>query len=196
MKVQGYLVSLMASSSHTVLLATTSLAAVVVAAGIFWFVKRRRVDLSEWTRLKLVEKRPINHNCNLYRFSLPHPDATLDLPLGRHLQVRVPQGDSFAVRSYTPTHAQPGSFELIVKTYAQGKVSSHLASLQIGDAVEFRGPRGDYEHQPNCRLGMIAGGTGITPMLQVRQFVIIVRLSGVSWLIPMINPMSILYSPM
>nr|KAF6275175.1 cytochrome b5 reductase 1 [Pipistrellus kuhlii] len=64
-------------------------------------------------------------------------------------------------------------------------MSQYLDSLEIGDVVEFRGPsglltytgKGNFSVQPNKksppetrvakRLGMIAGGTGITPMLQL-----------------------------
>ncbi|XP_038205346.1 LOW QUALITY PROTEIN: NADH-cytochrome b5 reductase 1 [Arvicola amphibius] len=68
-----------------------------------------------------------------------------------------------------------------------GKMSQYLDSLKIGDVVEFRGPsgllsyagkgHGLFTFQPNKKsppelrvakkLGMIAGGTGITPMLQL-----------------------------
>nr|KAF6399666.1 cytochrome b5 reductase 1 [Molossus molossus] len=64
-------------------------------------------------------------------------------------------------------------------------MSQYLNSLKIGDVVEFRGPsglltytgKGNFNIQPNKksppeprvakRLGMIAGGTGITPMFQL-----------------------------
>jgi cytochrome-b5 reductase len=41
--------------------------------------------------------------------------------------------------------------------------------LKIGDVADIRGPKGNFVYEPNmCKaLGMIAGGTGITPMLQV-----------------------------
>ncbi|EAW91454.1 cytochrome b5 reductase 1, isoform CRA_d [Homo sapiens] len=66
-----------------------------------------------------------------------------------------------------------------------GKMSQYLDSLKVGDVVEFRGPsglltytgKGHFNIQPNKKsppeprvakkLGMIAGGTGITPMLQL-----------------------------
>ena len=47
-----------------------------------------------------------------------------------------------------------------------------FGELSIGDTVNVRGPKGQFNYTPNmCRaIGMIAGGTGITPMLQVRLF--------------------------
>ncbi|ELW64408.1 NADH-cytochrome b5 reductase 3 [Tupaia chinensis] len=68
---------------------------------------------------------------------------------------------------------------------AGGKMSQYLESMQIGDTIEFRGPNGllvyqgkgkfairpDKKSSPVIRtvkcVGMIAGGTGITPMLQI-----------------------------
>lgn len=39
----------------------------------------------------------------------------------------------------------------------------------MGQYAEVRGPKGSFNYQPNMctAIGMIAGGTGITPMLQV-----------------------------
>eukprot|EP00514_Thraustochytrium_sp_LLF1b_P002668 CAMPEP_0184528878 /NCGR_PEP_ID=MMETSP0198_2-20121128/12041_1 /TAXON_ID=1112570 /ORGANISM="Thraustochytrium sp., Strain LLF1b" /LENGTH=310 /DNA_ID=CAMNT_0026920783 /DNA_START=152 /DNA_END=1084 /DNA_ORIENTATION=- len=93
-------------------------------------------------------------------------------------------------RKYTPTSNADtvGHFELIVKVYKAGvkenfpdggKMSQYLASLKVGDWIDIQGPFGLYEYvgqgQFNIRrkistfknIGMIAGGTGITPMLQV-----------------------------
>ncbi|XP_022417732.1 NADH-cytochrome b5 reductase 1 isoform X6 [Delphinapterus leucas] len=69
-------------------------------------------------------------------------------------------------------------------------MSQYLDSLKAGDVVEFRGPsglltyagKGMFSIQPNKKslpeprvarkLGMIAGGTGITPMLQLIQAIL------------------------
>ena len=44
-----------------------------------------------------------------------------------------------------------------------------FGELSIGDTINARGPKGQFNYTPNmCRaIGMIAGGTGLTPMLQV-----------------------------
>ncbi|KAK5241077.1 NADH-cytochrome b5 reductase [Exophiala xenobiotica] len=44
-----------------------------------------------------------------------------------------------------------------------------MATLKIGDTMKVRGPKGAMVYTPNLckRIGMIAGGTGITPMLQI-----------------------------
>lgn len=67
-----------------------------------------------------------------------------------------------------------GHFDLLVKTYDQGNASKYLASLKIGEKARFRGPKGKFLYRPNMakHVGMIAGGTGITPILQVIKAVL------------------------
>ena len=57
----------------------------------------------------------------------------------------------------------------MIKAYPQGNISAHMATLNIGDIMKVRGPKGAMVYAPNLckRIGMIAGGTGITPMLQI-----------------------------
>lgn len=101
------------------------------------------------------------------------------------------------MRSYTPVSSDDalGYVDLVVKVYFKnvhpkfpdgGKMSQHLESLQIGDTIEVSGPKGKLSYMgkgeihikhrvrdpaPEIRvakkIAMIAGGTGITPMLQI-----------------------------
>lgn len=80
------------------------------------------------------------------------------------------------VRSYTPISSDenPGYFDLLIKAYPQGNISKHVASLEIGDKIRVKGPKGAMVYTPNMvkHIGMIAGGTGLTPMLQIIRAVI------------------------
>lgn len=75
------------------------------------------------------------------------------------------------VRSYTPISSDenPGYFDLLIKSYPQGNISRHMGTLEIGDKMQVKGPKGAMVYSPGLvkRFGMIAGGTGITPMLQI-----------------------------
>jgi cytochrome-b5 reductase len=86
------------------------------------------------------------------------------------------------VRSYTPISGdhQPGYFDVLIKSYPTGNISKHMASMVIGQALKVRGPKGAMVYTPNMvrHFGMIAGGTGITPMLQVIKAVIRGRAAG------------------
>lgn len=44
-----------------------------------------------------------------------------------------------------------------------------MGELKVGDSIGMRGPKGNFAYKRNMvkYIGMIAGGTGITPMLQI-----------------------------
>lgn len=106
------------------------------------------------------------------------------------------KGEQEVKRSYTPTSSDtPGFVELLVKVYRPGevtmpdgrsiiwadggKMSLHLDSLKVGDWLDIDGPLGLVEYlgkgafklpgrtKETRHVGMLAGGTGITPMLQI-----------------------------
>lgn len=85
-------------------------------------------------------------------------------------------------RPYTPINlihnydAPIDQFDILVRKYPNGIISGFLCSRQPGDIVNVRGPfvKVDID-KVVCkydRLGLIAGGTGITPMLQIIRFVL------------------------
>jgi cytochrome-b5 reductase len=106
-------------------------------------------------------------------FSLPTPDTILGLPTGQHVSIRATINKKTVSRSYTPVSndSDRGVLDLIVRCYPQGLLSgNYLAHLRPGiDSVEFRGPKGAMRYHRGWarRIGMIAGGTGITPMYQI-----------------------------
>lgn len=60
-------------------------------------------------------------------------------------------------------------------------MTQYLDHLKIGDYIEAMGPKGRFLYQKNKykKIGMLAGGSGITPMLQVIKklfFLILFRL--------------------
>ncbi|KAJ4858883.1 oxidoreductase FAD-binding domain-containing protein [Trichoderma breve] len=135
----------------------------------------------------LQEKTIISHNVAIYRFKLPSPRSILGLPIGQHISIgaHLPQPDGSVkeiVRSYTPISGdhQPGFVDLLIKSYPQGNISKHMASLQVGQTIRVRGPKGAFVYTPNMvrHFGMIAGGTGITPMLQVIRAIVRGRATG------------------
>lgn len=96
------------------------------------------------------------------------------------------------VRKYTPCSldCEENYFDLILKVYFEGKNerfpdggkgSQYMNSLEVGDSLELQGPFGHIEYfgrqnwkkyGKRSKLGMIAGGTGITPMLQIIKAVL------------------------
>lgn len=70
--------------------------------------------------------------------------------------------------------AKPGFIDLMVKKYPDGKVSTHLHSLQPGDSLFFAFGIKAYSWVPNKHdhVALIAGGAGITPLYQLIQGVL------------------------
>lgn len=129
------------------------------------------IDTHAYRKFPLSKKIELSSNVFRLVFALPRESDTLPLPIGQHVSVRADvQGES-VIRSYTPvsSNKDKGVIELIVKIYEQGTLTRHLASLQVGDQLEFRGPIGPMKYRPGLcgHIGMIAGGTGIAPMYQL-----------------------------
>lgn len=151
--------------------------------------------------LKLVDKEVISHDTRRFRFKLPSPDHILGLPVGQHIFLTVKIDGNLVIRPYTPVSSDDdkGFMDLVVKVYFKnvhpkfpdgGKMSQYLESMSIGDYMDVRGPNGlliydglgKFSIKPNKQstprvsvyknFGMIAGGTGITPMLQVIKHVL------------------------
>mmetsp|Transcript_13646 Transcript_13646/g.42197 ORF Transcript_13646/g.42197 Transcript_13646/m.42197 type:complete len:272 (+) Transcript_13646:59-874(+) len=102
-----------------------------------------------------------------YRFALPSARHVLGVrPAGHVLAV---DGGNVA-RAYTPLDAaRAGAFDIVVRRYAGGYFSEKFAALRPGDALDFRGPEPTLEYAPNVldSVVMVAGGTGVAPMLQL-----------------------------
>jgi cytochrome-b5 reductase len=85
------------------------------------------------------------------------------------------------VRPYTPisSNEMRGKFQLLIKRYEGGLVSSFIHSLPVGEKVQFKHVAFNIKLQypfkmpltkkPLRTISMIAGGTGITPMYQALQ---------------------------
>eukprot|EP01027_Heterolobosea_sp_BB2_P022235 GEZU01032724.1.p2 GENE.GEZU01032724.1~~GEZU01032724.1.p2 ORF type:complete len:288 (+),score=139.79 GEZU01032724.1:28-864(+) len=159
------------------LLITAAVGVFAIVASKFFFAGKARktvLDPNEYRKFKLVEKELLTQGaCPVYRFrfALPKPDDVLGLPVGQHLSFKAMVDGKEITRSYTPTSSNDdlGFFELVVKVYPRGNMSRFIDSLAIGDSIDVRGPKGKFVYKKNQykKLGMIAGGTGITPMLQV-----------------------------
>ncbi|XP_052550332.1 NADH-cytochrome b5 reductase 2 [Tympanuchus pallidicinctus] len=146
--------------------------------------------------LPLVGKEEISHDTKKFRFGLPSPDHVLGLPVGQHVYLSAKINGNLVIRAYTPVSSDEtkGYVDLIIKVYYKnvnpkfpegGKMSQYLDNMKIGDVIDFRGPNGllvykgpgtflikpDKKSEAQKKfakhVGMIAGGTGITPMLQL-----------------------------
>lgn len=154
------------------------------------------LDAAEFKPFKLIKKEKLSHDTTRFTFALQTTTTRLGLPIGQHISLKFIDADGKGVqRSYTPTTGDEtlGTVTFVIKVYkanvhpkfpAGGKMSQHLDSLNIGDTIDMRGPKGHLtyikkgkftvklmrkplQERSATHFGMIAGGTGITPMLQV-----------------------------
>jgi len=131
------------------------------------------LDPDRFKPFKLESVKEITHDTHLFRFSLDHSQQKLGLNVASCLVVKAPIGENGkdVVRPYTPVSdtEQRGSLDLVIKTYPNGVMSKHIAGLKPGQTLDFKGPISKIPYKANMKkkIGMIAGGTGITPMLQV-----------------------------
>ena len=135
----------------------------------------------EWRPLKVWSVEQTSPNTKLIRFVFDNVHAAAGMEVASYLLVRAPIGTEKAdgtramvLRPYTPSHTTVGYLELVIKRYEEGLMSTHIHSLRPGDTLDFKGPimglpiiQNEFES-----IGLIAGGTGITPMLQVAQRIV------------------------
>ncbi|OJJ67792.1 hypothetical protein ASPBRDRAFT_134420 [Aspergillus brasiliensis CBS 101740] len=126
----------------------------------------------EYKTLPLVSKVILAPNVYRFVFRLPNSTDVIGLPIGQHVAIKATINGQSVSRSYTPTsnNLDRGRLELVIKCYPDGLLTGqYLANLKAGDKVQFRGPKGAMRYKKGIckKIGMIAGGTGITPMYQL-----------------------------
>lgn len=126
----------------------------------------------EYQELPLEAKEKLSSNVYRFSFKLPRPQDVIGLPIGQHVAIKATIDGQSVSRSYTPTsnNMDIGILELVIKCYPDGLLTGkYLANLKVGDKVLFRGPKGAMKYTKDLcgHIGMIAGGTGITPMYQL-----------------------------
>ncbi|KAF2004035.1 NADH-cytochrome b5 reductase 1 [Amniculicola lignicola CBS 123094] len=161
-----------------------ALAAIIGGFKMYTAGSKPVLKRDQFQNFELKEKTILSHNTAIYRFKLPKQTDILGLPIGQHISLAatIDGQPKEVVRSYTPISSDEdkGYFDLLIKSYPTGNISKHVASLMVGQTMRVRGPKGAMVYTPNLvrHFGMIAGGTGITPMLQIIKAIIRGREAG------------------
>ncbi|CAL1702986.1 unnamed protein product [Somion occarium] len=153
------------------------------------------LDPKRWKTVTLSSVRKINHDSLVFSFSLGNTNQAIGLPIGQHVFVRIKRKDTDEIvqRAYTPVSrpSDTGRIEFLIKLYlpspqfpAGGRMSVGLEQLKPGDTVEIKGPLGSFIWQGRGKalihnierevknVGLVCGGTGITPVLQVLRSIL------------------------
>ncbi|KAI8973055.1 hypothetical protein BDB01DRAFT_839092 [Pilobolus umbonatus] len=132
--------------------------------------KNSAFNPKEFISLKLDSVHDINHDTKLFRFQIPE-NTIAGLPVASCVVTRHTADEKPVVRPYTPVSPSEaeGHVDFIIKRYENGKMTPYIHNMKPGDSLDFKGPfpKYDWEKEQKENVGMIAGGTGITPMLQV-----------------------------
>ncbi|KAF8967746.1 nitrate reductase [Flammula alnicola] len=148
-----------------------------------------------WKQVVLQNIKNISKDCKIYRFGLHRPDQELGLSIGQHIYVRMRRKlqraelvEELVQRAYTPLWnlGDRGFVDVLVKIYYPneqyplgGRMTLGFSELRAGDTVELKGPIGQFtwlgdgkallngKEKDVRKIGMVCGGSGITPILQV-----------------------------
>ena len=142
---------------------------------------------TEFLEVPVIGIRDETHNSKVFTFGLPR-DVSLNLPVSSAILLNVPPPTTTSddgkkkrpvLRPYNPISSNEslGSFSLLVKVYPGGAAGEYVGGLSVGDRVAFKQTKANvkkFRHPfTNLKNGktvteitMLAGGTGIAPMIQ------------------------------
>jgi len=133
-----------------------------------------QLSIYEYKSFKISLITHLTDDLIYYQFDIPNGER-LPIKAGQHLFTRCYYDDgACVVRPYTPFTEvnQLYSFGVYIKLYYDGIISKCIKSQwTLGNYVDWRGPFGDYVYaeckKEGATLLMVAGGTGVTPMLSI-----------------------------
>lgn len=114
----------------------------------------------------VIENKTVNYN--VMKLTVDSPDL-MESPEISYL-IRLCDRDGNR-RPYTPIRHEGTTLVFYIKVYEEGVVSKFLGNLKEGDTLEGSGFLCKRKYTPNefKTIMFIAGGTGITPCLQVMR---------------------------
>ncbi|PWZ03696.1 NADH-cytochrome b5 reductase 2 [Testicularia cyperi] len=136
------------------------------------------LNKDQFVEFTLKEVKPYNHDTATYVFELPNgqkpgmnvASAVLFKAAGDAL--KDDKGKD-VIKPYTPVTSPEvaGHIDFLIKRYPGGKMTGHVHGMKPGDKLGIKGPIAKFPYKANEfeSIGMVAGGSGITPMWQVMQ---------------------------
>jgi len=132
------------------------------------------ISKTNFTALKVSKNEIVGKNVHKITLDFPSKNSILGMKTAGMLMVQGEKrdGSGTIARPYTPVsrNEMVGKVELVVKDYPTvGNVSSHMCASKVGSTLSVKGcfTKIDVVANKWKKVGLIAGGSGITPMLQV-----------------------------
>ena len=181
----GFLVRIIlafALSSLTLFQSTSTMQNGMVAA-------KAAISATAKQSYKLLKKKQLSHDSFLLRYALPEERSILGIDPLLPTCIKIDyqptiEGHKALSKSYSPvSHPnQNGYFDLVVKAYAYregGGVGKYLCDMEVGSSItgKLKGER-MMHGSPQVigrgwkHIGLVAGGTGIAPLLQIARIVL------------------------
>ncbi|RJE21301.1 hypothetical protein PHISCL_06370 [Aspergillus sclerotialis] len=152
------------------------------AAGIGAYIRSQQASESpilnplSFTKYHIVSREPVSSTGSIFTLKPDNPDGNNEVyekafSMGIW-SVMFKQPQLQIGRDYTPlpptsSSQDEGSLRFFIRRDPFGEVSRYLHGLDLGTAVEVRGPQLEYEIPNGIKQVLfIAGGTGIAPALQ------------------------------
>ncbi|CDU25307.1 related to MCR1-cytochrome-b5 reductase [Sporisorium scitamineum] len=136
------------------------------------------LNKDQFVEFTLKEIKPYNHDSATLVFELPDGKKP-GMSVASAVVVKAVDGGlkddagKDVIRPYTPITSPEtaGHMDFLVKKYPNGKMTTYMHSMKPGDKLAIKGPIAKFPYKANEfeSIGMIAGGSGITPMYQVIQ---------------------------
>ncbi|KAG8224442.1 hypothetical protein J437_LFUL001395 [Ladona fulva] len=139
---------------------------------------------------------PSARSINIYRFAIPD-SSRINIKPGQHLMMKgfnsedkdarvclTEKDDSpkfelnYITRPYTVLNTEEDHFDVMIKLYNNGQMSKYIRKLKVGEEVLWRGPFGDFCHNPsyfgNVTRTLLAfcAGTGIAPLYGISKSIV------------------------
>lgn len=112
------------------------------------------------------------YNVKSYRFSRP---SSFDYVAGQYVIIFLPNGNEGLLKKPLTISSSPTEdFIEVTKKFTQGhEFSNAMASINVGDELEFDAPYGQFVLEENQhKIAMLSGGIGITPFRSMSRYVI------------------------
>jgi len=139
--------------------------------------------------LELSEKKNISADTIKMTFKFPDPEWTIGATVSQHLLIFNKPDCQPPRKPYTSISPinQKGTIDFVIKVYEKteeyptDKLTQYLNSMAIGEKAKFSPPFGKVSYfgdgnfsllgkiWKKSKIGLIAGGTGITPIYQIMQ---------------------------
>ncbi|MEM3365205.1 MAG: FAD-dependent oxidoreductase [Candidatus Methanomethyliaceae archaeon] len=119
---------------------------------------------------KVTISRVFKRTEDVMSFQFSKPQAFEFLP-GQYLLVSVPKNGKLLTKPLSISSSPTEDFLEVTKRITGHEFSNVMAELRVGDEIFIDGPNGNFTFKGEYpKVGMLAGGIGITPLMSMMKY--------------------------